>query len=93
LIFDKETKNVQWKKESIFNKSPLWDVELVKIFSQFAGCHFVLLTVIFALQKLCNFMMSCLSIVDLRAQAIGILLRKISLVAHVFEALPHFLLY
>ena len=36
--------------------SPLSDVGLVKIFSQFVGFHFVLLTVSFAFQKLCSFM-------------------------------------
>ena len=53
----------------------------MKIFSQFVGCHFVLLTASFALQKLCNFMMSHLSILDLRAQAIGVLLGKFPPVA------------
>jgi hypothetical protein len=51
----------------IFDISPLSDVGLVKIFSQSVGCHFVLLTMSFALQKLCNFMRSHLSILDLRA--------------------------
>ena len=50
----------------ILDISPLSDVGLVKIFSQFVGCHFVLLTVSFALQKLCNFVRSHLSILDLR---------------------------
>jgi hypothetical protein len=45
---------------------PLSDVGFVKILSQSVGCSFVLLTVSFALQKLCNFMRSYLSIVDLR---------------------------
>ena len=34
--------------------SPLLDVGLVKIFPQFVVCHFVLLTVSFALQELCK---------------------------------------
>ena len=51
----------------ILDISPLSDVGLVKIFSQFVGCRFVLLMVSFALQKLCNFMRSHLSILDLRA--------------------------
>ena len=51
----------------ILDISPLLYVGLVKIFSQSIGCHFVLLTVSFALQMLCNFMRSHLSIVDLRA--------------------------
>jgi hypothetical protein len=36
----------------ILDISPLSDVGLVKIFSQFVGCFFILLTVSFALQKL-----------------------------------------
>jgi hypothetical protein len=58
--------------------STLLNVGLVKIFSQSVGWHFVLLPVSFALQKLCNFMRSHLSILDLRAQAIGVLFRKSS---------------
>ena len=60
----------------ILDISPLSDVVLVKIFSQFFVCPFVLLTVSFALQKLCNFMRSYLSILDLRAKAIGVLFRN-----------------
>ena len=51
----------------IVDINPLSDVGLVKIFSQFVGRHFVLLTVSFALQRLYNFMRSHLSILDLRA--------------------------
>ena len=51
----------------IMDISPLLNIGLVKIFSQSVGCHFVLLTVSFALQKLFSFMRSHLSIVDLRA--------------------------
>jgi hypothetical protein len=47
------------------------------------------LTVSFALQKLCNYMRSHLSIADLTAQAIGVL----SPCAHVFNTFPHFLFY
>jgi hypothetical protein len=47
--------------------SPLLDGGLVKIFSQYVGCCFVLLIVSSALQKLCNFMKFHLSILDLRA--------------------------
>jgi hypothetical protein len=57
----------------ILGISPLSDVGLVKIFSQSVGCCFVLLTVSFALQKLCNFMRSHLFILHLRAWAIGVL--------------------
>ena len=45
----------------------LSDVELVKIFSQSVGCHFLLLRVSFALLKLYNFMRLHLSILDHRA--------------------------
>jgi hypothetical protein len=76
----------------ILDISPISDLGLVKNFSQSTGCHFVLVTVSFVLQKLCNFMTSHLSILDLTAQAIGVLFRKFSR-AHIFQALPHFLLY
>jgi hypothetical protein len=56
----------------ILDIRPLSDLGLVKILSQFVGGLFVLLTVSFALQKLCNF-----SILDLTAQAIAILLHDI----------------
>ena len=52
----------------ILDISPLSDVGLVKIFSQSVGCRFVLLTVSFVLQKLCNFMRSYLSILDCLSQ-------------------------
>ena len=42
----------------IIEISPLLYVELVKIFFQSVVCHFILLEVSFALQKLCNFMRS-----------------------------------
>jgi len=51
----------------ILDISSLSNVGLVKIFSQSFGCHFVLLTVSFALQKLFNFMRSYLSVLDLRS--------------------------
>jgi hypothetical protein len=57
---------------------PLSDLGLVKIFYQSIGCLFVFLTVSFALQKLCNFMRSYLSILDLTAQDIGVLFRNFS---------------
>jgi hypothetical protein len=53
----------------ILDISPLSDMGLLKIFSQSVGGLLVLLTVSFALQKLCNFMTSHLSILDLTAQA------------------------
>ena len=61
----------------ILDTSPLSDLGLVKILSQSVGGHFVLLTVSFALQKFCNFMRSHLSILDLTAQAIGVLAMNI----------------
>jgi hypothetical protein len=51
----------------ILDISPLSDVGLGMIFFQCVGCHFVLLTVSFALQKPCKFMWSHLSILDLKA--------------------------
>jgi hypothetical protein len=60
----------------ILDISPLSDLELVKILSQSVGGLFVLLTMPFALQKLCNFMMSHLSILDHTAQAIAVLFRN-----------------
>jgi hypothetical protein len=63
---------------NILDISPLSDLGLVKILSQFVGGLFVLLTVSFALQKLCNFMRSNLSILDLTSQAIAVLFRNFS---------------
>ncbi|CAO2593409.1 hypothetical protein LEMLEM_LOCUS7268, partial [Lemmus lemmus] len=60
---------------------PLSDVGLVKIFSHSVGCHFVLLTVSFALQKLSSFRRSHLLIVSLSVCAAGVLFRKWSLEA------------
>jgi hypothetical protein len=61
----------------ILDISPLSDLGLVKILCKCVGGLFVLLTVAFALQKLWNFMRSHLSILDLAAQAIGVLFRKL----------------
>jgi hypothetical protein len=61
----------------ILDISPLSDLGLVKILSYSVG-FFVLLTVSFALQKLCNFMRSHLSILDHTAQAIAVLFRNFS---------------
>jgi hypothetical protein len=75
----------------VLDISPLSSVGLAMIFSQTIGCHFVLLTVSFALQKLWNFIKSHLSIVDLRAYDIGILsVQEIFHCAHVFKALTTF---
>jgi hypothetical protein len=77
----------------ILDISPLSDLGLVKILSHSFGGVFVLLTVSFALQKLCNFMRSRLSILDLIAQAIAVLFRIFFPCPHIFEAFPHFPLY
>ena len=60
----------------ILDISPLSDLRLVKILSQSVGGLFVLLTVSFALQKLCNFMRFHLLILDLIAHAIAVLMRN-----------------
>ena len=60
----------------ILDISPLSDLGLVKILSQSVGSLFVLLTVSFALQKLCNFMRSHLSILSFTAQAIALQFRN-----------------
>jgi hypothetical protein len=62
----------------ILDISPLSELGLVKIPSQSVGGLFILLTVSFALQKLCNFMSAHLSIPDLTAQAIALLFRDFS---------------
>jgi hypothetical protein len=62
----------------ILDISPLSDLGLVKFLSQSVGGLFVLLTVSFVLQKLCSFMRSHLSILDLTAQAIAVLFRNFS---------------
>jgi hypothetical protein len=73
--------------------SPLSDIRLINIFFQSVDCHFVLLTESFALQKFCNLMRSHLSILGLRAYAIGVSVQEIVPCAHVLEALPYFLFY
>jgi hypothetical protein len=62
----------------ILNISPLSDLGLVKILSQSVGGLFVLFTVSFALQKLCSFMRSQMSILDLKAQAIAVQFKNFS---------------
>jgi hypothetical protein len=62
----------------ILDISPQSDSGLVKILSQSVGGFFVLLTVSFALPKLCNFMRSHLLILDLTAQAIVVQFRNFS---------------
>jgi hypothetical protein len=68
----------------ILDISPLSDLGLVKILSQSVGGLFVLLTVSFALQKLCNFTRSHLSIHNITAQAIANLCRNFPLVSRLF---------
>jgi hypothetical protein len=77
----------------ILDISPFSDLELVKILSQSVGGLFVLLTVSFALQKLCNFMRCHLSILYPTAQAIAVLFRNFSSVPISSRLSPHFLLY
>ena len=55
---------------------PLTDVGLVKIFSLSVSCHFVLLTMSFALQKVFRFRRSHLLIVSLSVCAAGVIFRK-----------------
>jgi hypothetical protein len=74
----------------ILDISPLCDLGLLKILSQSVGGLFVLLTVSFALQKLCNFMRCHLSILDLTAQAIAVLFRNFFPCVHIFKAFPTF---
>ena len=62
----------------ILEISPLSDLGLVNILSQSLGGLFVLLTVSFALQKLCNFMRSYLLILDLTPHYIAVLVRTFS---------------
>ena len=68
--------------------STLLDVGLLKIFSQSVDCCFEILTVSLALEKLCNFMSSHLSILDLRAGAIGVLFKNFSLWLCIWSSSP-----
>jgi hypothetical protein len=70
--------------------SSLSDFALEKIFPQSVGGLFVLLTVSFALQNLCNFIMSHLSILDLTAQAIAVVFRNFSPVTISLRLFPTF---
>ena len=74
----------------ILDISPLSDLGLVKILSQCVGGLFVLLIMSFALQKLCNFMRSHLSVFDLIAQAIADLFRNFSPVPISLRFFPTF---
>ena len=70
---------------------PLSDLILVNIFSQSVVSLSVLLTVSFALQKLCNFMRSHLLILNLTAQAIADLFRNFCLMPISLRLLHMFL--
>jgi hypothetical protein len=74
----------------ILDISTLSDLGLVKIISQSVNGLLVLLTVSFALQKLCNFMRSHLSILDFIAQAIAVLFRSLSLVPISLRLFPSY---
>jgi hypothetical protein len=74
----------------ILGISTILDTGLVKILSQSGGGLFVLLTVSFALQNLCNFIRSHLSILDLKAQAIAVLFRNFSPVTISLRLFPIF---
>jgi hypothetical protein len=74
----------------ILDISPLSDLGLVKILSQSVHSLFALLTMSFALQKLCNFMRSHLLILYLTAQAIVVLFRNLSLVSISSRLFPTF---
>jgi hypothetical protein len=76
----------------ILDISPLSDLGLVKILSHSVGGLFVLLTVSFALQKLCNFMRSHLSILDVQHKSL-LFCSGIFPLYHIFENFPYFLLY
>ena len=69
---------------------PLSDVGLVEIFFHSVGCHFVLLTMSFALQKLFSFRRSHLLIVSLSVCATGVIFRKWSPVPVCSSVLPTF---
>ena len=70
--------------------SPLSDLGFEKIHFKSVGDLFILLTVSFALQKLCNFMRFHLSILYLTAQAIAVLFRNFSPVPISLRVFPTF---
>jgi hypothetical protein len=74
----------------ILDISPLSELRQVKILSKSVGGLFVLLMVSFALQKLCSFMRSYMSILDLTAQAIAALFRNFSPVPISLRLFPRF---
>jgi hypothetical protein len=74
----------------ILDISPLSDLGLANIFTQYVGGLFVLLKVSFALQKLCNFIRSHLFILYHTAQAIADLFRNFSPVPISLRLFPTF---
>ena len=74
----------------ILDISILSNVRLLKSSSQSVCCHFVLFTVSFALQKLCNFMRSHLPIGDLRGWTVGDLFKKFPCVLMCWKLFPNF---
>ena len=60
----------------ILETRPLYDVELVKIFSHSSGFQFILLTMSFDLQKLFSFKRSNLLIVSLSVCAAGVIFKN-----------------
>ena len=74
----------------ILEISPLSDMGLVKIFFHSLGCHFVLFTMLFVLQKLFNFRRSHFLIVALSDWATAAIFRKWSPVPIQSKLLPTF---
>ena len=60
-----------------FGIQPQSDVRMVKILYHSVGCHFVLLIMSFALQKIFSFLRSHLLIVNHSVCVIGVLFRKL----------------
>ena len=75
----------------ILEISLLSDVDLVKIFSHPASCHFALLTMFFALQKFLSFRMSHLLIVSLSVCATSVIFS--SLLYLCIQGYFHFIFY
>ena len=74
----------------ILDISSLLDLGLVRIFPQSVGGLFVLLKVSFALQKICSFMRSHFTILNLTMQAICLLFRNFSPVPISLRLFPIF---
>ena len=76
----------------ILDISPLLDVRLLKMFPQFVGCHFVQLTMSFALQKLYIYEFPFVNSSSYRI-SYKCSVQEIFPCAHVLKALPQFLFY